>query len=183
MKTTTLLLTIALLFTLARPPEAAQPKMAVECVVAITVLVVGVVVIVQLKKLCSKIPPSTTPPPAPPAPPKKAVASKAEISGPTLTLADDAVAYSDISAMGYQDGSGFTYQAMFSATVQSSTNLITWQNEFTMIGWSSGASCVAVFSKDGLPISTNWCDSNRTITASIGGTAADKKFFRLASHE
>jgi hypothetical protein len=173
-------------------PSSQNPNVA-ELPCAIVILIVGGIVAYKLVNFCQKHLPPSNPPPPPPTPPPQPTNSAPNIRSnvaqepsppvlPPLILTNDICC--DISGCGWYDPSNSEYTTMFSYTIQSSTNLIQWQNECSVTGWVSDTTIVTELYTNGVSQSTNW-DFNwqqqtNVLALPFVPATAPNKFFRLS---
>jgi hypothetical protein len=183
MKTTCLLL-IGLLCASTVHAQEPQPKsVAVPCIVGGAILVGGVWVAWEIKKLCDRVlPPCTNncvpPPPSTNAPPSKP--PQRTNNTPRLALAGAAVqAWSFDGATCEKDPAGNDYVAMLSGRFQTSTNLSDWGDLCSFTGWVSPAYVLTIWTgADGVPISTN-CDLIGTdVSVALPALSGLRRFFK-----
>jgi len=160
---TVVITTIAALVLLQAPDQSfAQDDpdpWLIECGAGLVVLGVGVVIIVGLIHMCNRCLPTEDPPVQPPAPPLTNSPPVTNIPPRKVSLAltDQAISYHDVSSMTLSnaDSHGNGFRVWFHGTVQSSTNLNDWKNEYTINGWASATELVTVYTVDSIPVSTN----------------------------
>jgi hypothetical protein len=193
------LLAVALLFINSNPIKAAPKpdgKVWEYLICAALVVGVGAVVVVGLKKICSKLPtpPPTDPPPPPPPtnpPPILNPTNAPPTNPPTkpwykkiLSLTDaNANAY-DISGYAIPDRyapAGADYKTIVSMTLQSSTNLVDWGEEFSLTQWVSDYGMFNAYYRGGSNLLNTYSGLGVTnyVPLDIGSGDEPKKFFRM----
>lgn len=121
-------------------PTPEPPHWAAGCAVVIT----GIIIIWGLRKLCKMLPPG--PPAQPPPhgtnqPPHEA--AFALTSPGRLDLPDASLSIS-------------TNWQMTVTTFQSSTDMLTWRDEYVVTNWFSADQLVSVCASNGVPLQTNF---------------------------
>lgn len=164
----------------------AQDPWILECSFALVVIGVGVVVVVGLVRTCDRCLPPTEPPAQPPAPSPNTniIHHTLPRTNVTLNLKDEALGYYDVSSLtlSNSDSHGNSFHVWFHGTVQSSTNLNHWKNEYTINGWASATELVTVYSVNDAPVYTNRSNLAGGIDdVEIPSVTGDEpaKFFRL----
>jgi hypothetical protein len=160
-----------------------------ECVIAIVVIGIGIIVAIPLVRICKRCLPPTEPPAQPPA-----TNSIPKTNAPPVTnsvphhilpkLTDDSFSYYDVSSMTMSntDTSGNPYRVWFTGTVQSSSNLNDWKNEVTINGWASSAEVITVYTVNGVAVCTNWttlASGTNVVEIPSIDAAEPQKFFRV----
>lgn len=195
MKPITLTL-IVCLATLSPTTAPAQHREFVEeGVCAIIVAGVGAFVVYGLYQMCKKIPgvpPANPPPPPPPTnPPPVLNPTNMPPTNPPpkkhwwnfATLDGTRIPRWDISNYHIADNfSGLEYHTLCSLTLQSSTNLTQWRDEYNATGWISDAGVFFAYYQRGSNVLNTYCTMGTTNFAAIDiGTGEEpRKFYRLA---
>lgn len=162
-------------------------------------VVIGMYAVIyfEMKKCCAKINPA--PPPNCQCEPGSACGCNHPVGpefvrlcdpapappGNPLVLTDEAgVGYYDVSTNSWVDPISGMQELLFMQTsLQSSTNLIQWQEEYAVTGWGSPSGWLFVFSRNGVPLATNYAVGTFTnsVPIPLGNRIENKRFFRLAT--
>lgn len=174
--------------------QVKQPKLVAEVCVAVVVIGVGVYVVYKINKLCKEKlgpPPdggsTNNPVPPPPQPPPKksniiSSYSSTFSDAPQVEMPEDINEW-DISTNGYIDPDGYPYTVLISFGLESSTNILNWQNEGSVTGWMSQNWIVTIAYSNSVPLNTNWTQFSVGCTNSVTLpiAAAPTKFFRTVA--
>lgn len=201
MKTKLLLIgsLIAALLVLPYQPARAQqsdpkPQYLLEGICFMFVVGIGAVVWIEMHKMCKRaFPPPPCkcdgsdgcgcqhPPPGPEA--LYQATNSPPVAGAAMLLADDSgVAISDVSTNGWVDPvSGLPITTYLQTTLQSCNDLQHWAAEYELDLWSSDGGTLAVFSRAGTPVLTNYVAFGATncLPLNIGSRSEPQKFYRL----
>lgn len=173
-----------------------QPQWMLEAICGMFVLGIGAVCYIELRKMCKRaFPPPPCkcdgsdgcgcnhPPPGPEA--LYTPTNTPPVSASAMTLTDaSGVALSDVSTNGWTDPvSGLPVMTHLQTSLQSSSDLKSWQSELEIEAWNSDGGTLAVFSRAGVPVLTNYVAFGATnaIPLAIGSRSEPQKFYRLAA--
>jgi len=191
---TLLLVTAILSITPIKHEVRAQPKLIEYIVVGAIALGVGVVIVVGLKSMASKIP-ALTPPPAPPTNPPPVMNptnAPASTNGtkPWYKRIFGSKAPSMIDISAYQVHDTFStykalvnYDTMIGFKIESSTNLVEWRTELMVTGWISGNGKFLACWRDGVNVTNTYtygvADVTNYVPLDIGSGDEPMKVFRV----
>lgn len=172
------------------PP--ADPHLEQNCgagaVIGVLVLVCGVYVCVKLVKFCKKkLPPVAAPPPPNGTNSASGLVVRSITGGsiPVLHLDESGTDMWDIAAYGWNDGDGYRYTVLVHATIESSTNLNSWDTLASLKAWCSQAHVMTViYNPSGEAVATNYTTTGTNgipmaSLPSLGGEPAKAQYFRL----
>jgi hypothetical protein len=182
-KIITLSLIAGLVFTPVKRVKAPEPNSLLWVACSVTVLVVGSFCIWQLYKACKRMNNAQDAPPPPPA--TNNVTQVQWTNGPVAAMGvldDSAAVYSDCSLNGYADPmTGSPITTFMQAKLESSADLVRWQEVHTVNGWISSDGLLLLYTSNRVGILTNYVPMNGTNFINLGGATDAAKFYRVTA--
>jgi hypothetical protein len=165
--------------------KAADPNALLPAMCALVVIGIGIVVVYEMVKLCKKMDQRDQEQKDPPDTNKVNRAQSVMPPGNHMTLTDASVNAYDCSEFGMADPySGSLITTRSCGILQSSTDLANWSEEYSFTGWTSADGTMMLWTKQGIPVMTNYVPifGTNVLSLPICSATEPRKFYRVTGN-